>query len=536
MGCVSSATATNTATTTTTTETTTTAATNAANPANAGIPTRVMNTTLPFTAALSNAYFDLEKISEEEQKAELAKPYPAFGQGFGNQKDQIVLPPVNWKDIPMTSGLPDGQKEQPWSPIFNDIVKNYMTQYKLPGGVHLCMVTNINGKPKVLFNTSYGVRSMTDPNVSVFTPDCLTFCGSVSKTITSVGVMCLIEDGKVTLDTPIFDLLCQAGNVTFKLSDARVAHITVKMCMNHTAGFGDETMGTVGTDTSTCKKAAELLSNISLNCDPGSSHQYSNLGPNLLGRVIEACSGNKNQHYEQFIQTRVFEPLNIQSLVHTNYNSTYSNTPMLSSSSKNHQPSPMEACTFTPTQPGTVKDDLSDLKWKYLFGGPNNSQQNKEIGMGGAGGWKMTALHVAAMGADLMNCRDQPDGTANIWKKQSTATMFFSSTHGCPNDSTYGDSKQGWYGLGTIAWAPDKTKCNDESTCLNGGAQWMHGGSYGSALHMCYSRISWYFALTAQPHFSGAHTIHHISGGANGQGLKDLIRNATQMGKCTPII
>ena len=102
--------------------------------------------------------------------------------------------------------------------------------------------------------------------------------------------------------------------------------------------------------------------------------------------MIEACSENKNQHYEQFIQTRVFEPLNIQSLVHTNYNSTYSNTPMLSSSSKNHQPSPMEACTFTPTQPGTVKDDLSDLKWKYLFGGPNNSQQNKEIGMGGADG------------------------------------------------------------------------------------------------------------------------------------------------------
>jgi len=43
--------------------------------------------------------------------------------------------------------------------------------------------------------------------------------------------------------------------------------------------------------------------------------------------------------------------------------------------------------------------------------------------------------------------------------------------------------------------------------------------------------VSWFFALTAQPHFTGEHTIHHIHA-PDGQGLKDLIRNFVQGGGC----
>ena len=59
----------------------------------------------------------------------------------------------------------------------------------------------------------------------------------------------------------------------------------------------------------------------------------------------------------------------------------------------------------------------------------------------------------------------------------------------------------------------------------------VEGGTFGSALHMGCVGVSWYFVLTAQPHFTGEHTIHHIHG-PNAQGLKDLIRNFVQGGGC----
>ena len=59
----------------------------------------------------------------------------------------------------------------------------------------------------------------------------------------------------------------------------------------------------------------------------------------------------------------------------------------------------MEVPMYTPTRPGTIKDDLSNLYWKYLWGSERIAQGNKELGMGGSGGWKTTALQCAAMGA-----------------------------------------------------------------------------------------------------------------------------------------
>ena len=84
----------------------------------------------------------------------------------------------------------------------------------------------------------------------------------------------------------------------------------------------------------------------------------------------------------------------------------------------------------------------------------------------------------------------------------------------------------GWYGLGNIGWSPDKSKCTPEENNYNkdGNAQtqFMHGGTFGSAFHMG-ENIAWYFSLTAQPHFNGDHTMHHLFG-PNGEGLKDQLR------------
>ena len=476
----------------------------------------------------SNQFYQYPKTHTLKQKsAELKKAYPAYGQGFPDKQDQDIIPPVTWLQVPVTSGLPEGQAEVAKHAELDKIVTDYLTKWKLPGGCNLALVSATKG---VLYNKGFGVRSVTDDQLAPMTPDCLMYCGSVSKTITSVAIMCLVEDGALTLDQPILALICKKASTTDvpDLKDPRVANITVKMCMNHTAGFSDNSMGTEATNIPTCDTARTFLSQVMLNRDPGTSHEYSNLGPNLLGRVIEAALPDAT-HCEQYIQSRVFAPLGIADLIHSKFSNKYSNVPKVSSG---YEPCEMEPCTYTPTEPGTIADDLSNLRWKYLFGGAFRGQGNKDIGMEGAGGWKMTSMHGAAMGADLMKARDGEDGEGKIFKKQATARAFFSSDHGCPEDATYGDPKQGWYGLGTIGWAPDKTKCTAESGMdVSGGAQWMHGGTFGSGLHMGCVGVSWFFALTAQPHFTGEHTIHHIHA-PDGQGLKDLIRTFVQGGGC----
>lgn len=155
----------------------------------------------------SNQFYQYpNSLTAKEKSAELKKPYPAYGQGFPDKDDQDVIPPVTWLQVPVTSGLPEGTAELAKHAELDKIVTDYLTKWKLPGGCNLALVSTTKG---VLYNKGFGVRSITDTQLAPLTPDCLMYCGSVSKTITSVAIMCLVEDGALTLDQPILALICK---------------------------------------------------------------------------------------------------------------------------------------------------------------------------------------------------------------------------------------------------------------------------------------------------------------------------------------
>ena len=62
-----------------------------------------------------------------------------------------------------------------------------------------------------------------------------------------------------------------------------------------------------------------------------------------------------------------------------------------------------------------------------------------------------------------------------------------------------------------------------EASC----AQWMHGGTFGSALHVETGNggVAWAFCLNAPPHFETTHTQDHI---AEPNGLKAQLRQVLQ--------
>jgi CubicO group peptidase (beta-lactamase class C family) len=161
------------------------------------------------------------------------------------------------------------------------------------------------------------------------TPDTIFRIASMSKPVTSVAALMLIEEGKIALDDPVSKFIPE-----FK--DARVlvpgsaekgkletkpaaAEMTVRHLLTHTSGltyrfFGGE-LGNLyakagvsdgltqseGTNEDNARKIASLP----LLFSPGTSWNYS-LSTDVLGRVVEVASA---QSLDAFFRERIFTPL-----------------------------------------------------------------------------------------------------------------------------------------------------------------------------------------------------------------------------------
>lgn len=154
-------------------------------------------------------------------------------------------------------------------------------------------------------------------------PTSLFRIASLSKPITAVAVMKLVQDGKFTLDQPIVPLL----NLDFlpedstDWADPRLAEITVRQCLQHTGGFDKDVSGdpfamsrpvkvSLGVDFPLSPEdLLRFALTRKLDFDPGAKHAYANIGYLMLGRLIEQQSG---MAYDAFVQQEVLHPLGIR--------------------------------------------------------------------------------------------------------------------------------------------------------------------------------------------------------------------------------
>lgn len=130
---------------------------------------------------------------------------------------------------------------------------------------------------------------------------------SVSKPITATGLMTLVRDGKVDLDSPANDYL-GAVKLRAMIGDARDA--SIRRLANHTAGlprhyqffYADEPWRRPS-EEETLRRYGNLVT------PPGDYHEYSNLGYGVLDNVISRVSG---QTYAQYMEQHVFVPLGLE--------------------------------------------------------------------------------------------------------------------------------------------------------------------------------------------------------------------------------
>jgi CubicO group peptidase (beta-lactamase class C family) len=150
---------------------------------------------------------------------------------------------------------------------------------------------------------------------------------SMTKPITSVAFMMLVEEAKVALDTPLHHVLPEFKGVgVYNGGGAGVPFVTrptlepIRMVdvLRHTAGFtyGFQNRGNIDAAYRETKLEAwhgehdldsfvAALGKLPLEFDPGSQWNYS-VATDVLGAVVQRVSGMK---LEEFFRTRIFEPL-----------------------------------------------------------------------------------------------------------------------------------------------------------------------------------------------------------------------------------
>ena len=132
---------------------------------------------------------------------------------------------------------------------------------------------------------------------------------SASKLITAVGIMKLIDEGRLTLDSKVFGPEGILSHFT-EIKDKRAHNITVRQLLNHTSGFsrrmGDPMFRTADVmrweELDTTPTADQIIAfqlGLRLRGAPGGTAQYSNVGYLVLSRVIEEVSG---MDYEEYLQ------------------------------------------------------------------------------------------------------------------------------------------------------------------------------------------------------------------------------------------
>ena len=142
--------------------------------------------------------------------------------------------------------------------------------------------------------------------------DAVFWIASMSKSLTGMALMMLVDEGKVSLDDPVEEYLREFKGQMVNQGD-QPTHpprhpITVREIMNHTSGLVLASEKTLKC-TQVLKDDVREYAQRPLRQEPGTKYEYNNCGINTGGRIIEVVSGLS---YAQFMQQRLFDPLGMQ--------------------------------------------------------------------------------------------------------------------------------------------------------------------------------------------------------------------------------
>jgi CubicO group peptidase (beta-lactamase class C family) len=158
---------------------------------------------------------------------------------------------------------------------------------------------------KVIYKKGFGMAQMewNIPNK----PDTKFRLGSVTKQFTSMLILQLVEQGKLSLEAKLSDCLPYYRQDTGK-------KVTVHHLLTHTSGIPSYTslpnfMDEFGRDPYGVEEFVKKYCSGDLEFEPGAQFRYNNSGYFILGAIIEKITGKP---YEKNLEERIFGPLGMK--------------------------------------------------------------------------------------------------------------------------------------------------------------------------------------------------------------------------------
>ena len=181
----------------------------------------------------------------------------------------------------------------------DEVVSTQMREQSIPS-VSLAVMRD----GKIIKAAGYGLANV-ELNSRVTPQSVFTTC-SIAKQFVAVGVMMLVEDGKVALDESVAKYLPN--------SPPAWKDITVRHLLTHTSGVPDYAFGPIPLvdlrHDYTEDQVVRILSRQPLDFPPGEKRSYSNSGYVILGALIREVTGKR---WDEFLQERIFRPLGMTS-------------------------------------------------------------------------------------------------------------------------------------------------------------------------------------------------------------------------------
>ena len=151
---------------------------------------------------------------------------------------------------------------------------------------------------ETIFSQGFGMRNRETQDPA--TPDTLFRIGSTTKPLTAIGILRLVEQGKLDLDAPVVNYVPE-----FSVNPA----IRVRHLLSHTGGLKDNAIPYGRRDPAALSDYIASWDERARFAEAGQVFSYSNPGFDLLGRVIETVSG---QSYADYMAQEVFPALGMK--------------------------------------------------------------------------------------------------------------------------------------------------------------------------------------------------------------------------------
>ena len=191
----------------------------------------------------------------------------------------------------------------PANPQIDQSVQAILKEYKLPGATVVVMQDD-----QIIYAKGYGYGNLATRAAA--RPEDRFEIGSISKQFVAAAALLLVEDGKLSLDDKV--------SKYFSGLPATWQATTVRQLIAHTSGLPQNPSPAMEAEVERLMKdgvsdaeRVAAIATVPLLHTPGSTFEYSNLGYNVLGMLLNKAAGM--DHFE-LLQQRVFRPLGMHSV------------------------------------------------------------------------------------------------------------------------------------------------------------------------------------------------------------------------------